>query len=121
MTFEGWLEKEVVQSGNHNTEFIPTLVWSRMAWEYQQAIIDDLKKYNASMVIAYNRITADINGGETVDMEWIEGVLSDAKHECIVRAFEAKIRDLKDQLESERRRADEYYDKWDNLMKGSEG
>ena len=33
---------------------------------------------------------------------------------------QAIIDDLKDQLENEKQRADEYFDKWDNLMKESE-
>ena len=123
MTFEEWFKQEPMPESYHNMAkafYLLNKELSRMAWEYQQAIIDEMKKSNSLMIKAYNRLADDIRHGELIDMEWIEGALSDAKHEYIINVFKEKIRELKDQLESERQRADEYFDKWDNLRVESE-
>ena len=71
MTFEEWFKQEPMPESYHNMAkafYLLNKELSKLAWDYQQEIIDDLKE----------------------------------------------------QLENERRRADEYFDKWDNLMKESE-
>ena len=88
MTFEEWFQDNLHPEAY---DVAQGKVWARHAWEYQQAIIDNLKQ--------------DIK-------ELIELGTDQAVKEKILRLEEA--------FEMEKLRTEEYFERWDNLRKGSE-
>ena len=94
MTFEEWFEKEPMPKSYHDMAkafYLLNKELSKLAWEYQQAIIDNLKQ--------------DIK-------ELIELGTDQVVTEKILRLEEA--------LEMEKLRTEEYFERWDNLRKGQE-